>query len=481
MFFQPIPTEDKITFTNKEGKHETGTKIRLRNGFCHEVLTSVDIQEIVKAGGRIIRILENFKTPPYRDYILILRDLRNKYKREGNIVGSNCMKLLGNSLYGKSIEKDIFTTKHLWNEATLQANFDSHIKTYEKINDSQYIVETEIEEKEITAEDMDKTSQLQNLISKLDDKITKVKIDVQRLIDNPNVNEGRLKRKLTALERKLGELLAELDKTADKTELQNSISNLNEKIAKQKSDVQDIINTLPIDKDTLKRQLTALDTKITDELEKEVGVIKNFLQNKFRDDMKNYIKEQVNLLVSRIHDDFLRQEKKLSKLEAIVTDKSYYFNLPFESDTVFNRKDQIYKSNKYGFKAEIKVGSLVYGEPKNVFDIGETEAFTFRGGKYTSIDVHKSQQEREFIVHLSFAEGSDSIFEGGGFISRAKINIEKEKRKYSYHLNQDHTKEEMSLVRVNVFTFNTRKYNNARPNKHAIYDIIYGSIYRKFT
>ncbi|ESP03064.1 hypothetical protein LOTGIDRAFT_157025 [Lottia gigantea] len=413
---------------------------------------------------------------------------------------------------------------------------------------------------------VDKTSQLQNLISKLDDKITKVKIDVQRLIDNPNVNEDRLKRKLTALERKL----AELDKTADKTEVQNSISNLNEKIAKQKSDVQDIINTLPIDKDTLKRQLSALDTKITDELEKEVGVIKNFLQNKFRDDMKNYIKEQVNLLVSRIHDDFLRQERKLSKLEAIVTDKSYYFNLPFE------RKDQIYKSNKYGFKAEIKVGSLAYGEPKNVFDIGETQEFSFRGncliqiefpmkvkvnkvvfkqtgkgvkhislfndgnleenirlidkrdqeietkngkyvdtfkmevendkdiigikdldiiletenppltnivkippsliipvyvpgpiesssheflrttdfeyvklyfvlgGKYTSIDVHKSQQEREFIIHLSFAEGSDSILEGGGFISRAKINIEKEKIIYSYHLKEDHTKKEMS-------------------------------------
>ncbi|ESO85104.1 hypothetical protein LOTGIDRAFT_168130 [Lottia gigantea] len=446
---------------------------------------------------------------------------------------------------------------------------------------------------------VDKTSQLQNLISILDDKITKVKIDVQRLIDNPNVNEDRLKRKLTALERKLGELLAELDKTADKTELQNSISNLNEKIAKQKSDVQDIINTLPIDKDTLKRQLTALDTKITDELEKEVGVIKNFLQNKFRDDMKNYIKEQVNLLVSRIHDDFFRQERKLTKLEAIVTDKSYYFNLPFESDTVFDRKDQIYKSNKYGFKAEIKVGSLAYGEPKNVFDIGETQEFSFRGNcliqiefpmkvkvnkvvfkqtgnavkhislfndgnleenirlidkrdqeietkngkyvdtfkmevendkdnigikdldviletenppstnivkvprrlhvhgkiesssleflrttdfeyvklyfalgeKYTSIDVHKSQQEREFIVHLSFAEGSDSILNAGGYIFRAKINIEKEKRKYSYHLKEDHTKKEMSLVRVNVFTFNTRKYNNSRPNNNVLYDI----------
>ncbi|ESP01329.1 hypothetical protein LOTGIDRAFT_157508 [Lottia gigantea] len=109
MFFQPIPAKDKISFTNRIGKKETGTKIRFRNGFCHDVLTSVDIQEKVKAGGRIIKILdgivyeENFKFPPYRDYILILRDLRNKYKREGNIVGSNCMKLLGNSLYGKSI------------------------------------------------------------------------------------------------------------------------------------------------------------------------------------------------------------------------------------------------------------------------------------------------------------------------------------------------------------------------------------------
>ncbi|ESO95923.1 hypothetical protein LOTGIDRAFT_175032 [Lottia gigantea] len=56
MFFQPIPAKDKITFTNKEGKKETGNKIRFRNGFCHDVLTSVDIQEIVKAGGRIIKI-----------------------------------------------------------------------------------------------------------------------------------------------------------------------------------------------------------------------------------------------------------------------------------------------------------------------------------------------------------------------------------------------------------------------------------------
>ncbi|ESO93715.1 hypothetical protein LOTGIDRAFT_153171 [Lottia gigantea] len=558
----------------------------------HDILyRNKDVSFRHQADKRMIDELENIPNPTFKKKLqraLIIKLLKAKLKL-GNDNDAVNKKYLLDQINAIQIDKD-----HVENRI-------NDVKGYIRRNIKNLVDEPKLQQELTSLKrliQVDKTSQL---ISKLDDKITKVKIDVQRLIDNPNVNEDRLKRKLTALERKLGELLAELDKNADKTELQNSISNLNEKIAKQKSDVQDIINTLPIDKDTLKQQLTALDTKITDELEKEVGVIKNFLQNKFRDDMKNYIKEQVNLLVSRIHDDFLRQERKLSKLEAIVTDKSYYFNLPFESDTVFDRKDQIYKSNKYGFKAEIKVGTLAYGEPKNVFDIGETQEFSFRGncliqigfpmkvkvnkvvfkqtgktvkhislfnggnleenirlidkrdqeietkngkyvdtfkmevendkdiigikdldmiletenppltnivkipfikpvyvpgpiesssheflrttdfeyvklyfvydGKYTSIDVHKSQQEREFIVHLSFAEGSDSILEGGGFISRAKINIEKEKIKYSYHLKEDHTKKEMSLVRVNVFTFNTRKYNNARPNKYVLYDI----------
>ncbi|ESO91852.1 hypothetical protein LOTGIDRAFT_163211 [Lottia gigantea] len=91
--------------------------------------------------------LKLFNEQKFRPRTAILTvDLRNKYKREGNIVGSNCVKLLGNSLYGKSIQKDRNTRNHLWNEVTFQTN-------YEKINDTQYLVETEIEEKEITAED----------------------------------------------------------------------------------------------------------------------------------------------------------------------------------------------------------------------------------------------------------------------------------------------------------------------------------------
>ena len=62
---------------------------RLRNGYITDTLTSVDIQEIVKNGGKIIEIYEgviyreNFKTPPFRKFIKELFDLRKKYKNEG--------------------------------------------------------------------------------------------------------------------------------------------------------------------------------------------------------------------------------------------------------------------------------------------------------------------------------------------------------------------------------------------------------------
>ena len=48
---------------------------RLRNGYIIDTLTSVDIQEIVKIGGKVVEIYEgviyreNFKTPPFRKFI----------------------------------------------------------------------------------------------------------------------------------------------------------------------------------------------------------------------------------------------------------------------------------------------------------------------------------------------------------------------------------------------------------------------------
>ena len=65
---------------------------RMRNGYIIDHLTSVDIQEIVKIGGKVIEIYEgvfyreNFKVSPFRKVIDKLFASRQKYKDEGNDV-----------------------------------------------------------------------------------------------------------------------------------------------------------------------------------------------------------------------------------------------------------------------------------------------------------------------------------------------------------------------------------------------------------
>ena len=85
----------------------------MRNGYIIDTLTSVDIQEIVKIGGRVIEIYEgviygeNFKVSPFRKVIDKLFALREKYKEERNEVMQLLVKLLMKSLYGENIRKDI--------------------------------------------------------------------------------------------------------------------------------------------------------------------------------------------------------------------------------------------------------------------------------------------------------------------------------------------------------------------------------------
>ena len=65
---------------------------RMGNGYIIDYLTSVDIQKIVKIGGKVIEIYEgviyreNFEVSPFRKVIDKLFALRQKYKDEGNEV-----------------------------------------------------------------------------------------------------------------------------------------------------------------------------------------------------------------------------------------------------------------------------------------------------------------------------------------------------------------------------------------------------------
>ena len=79
LIFQHLPIKEKVK------KIEVN---RMRNGYIVDTLTSVDIQEIVKIGGVVIKIYEgviyreNFKISPFRKVIEKLFNLRQKYKDE---------------------------------------------------------------------------------------------------------------------------------------------------------------------------------------------------------------------------------------------------------------------------------------------------------------------------------------------------------------------------------------------------------------
>ena len=82
LIFQHLPVKEKIK--NVEVN-------RMRNGYIIDTLPSIDIQEIVKIGGRVIEIYEgviyreSFKISPFRKVIGKLFALRQKYKDKKKI------------------------------------------------------------------------------------------------------------------------------------------------------------------------------------------------------------------------------------------------------------------------------------------------------------------------------------------------------------------------------------------------------------
>ena len=123
----------------------------MRNGYIipntlYYTLISVDIQEIVEIGGKVIEFYEgviyreNFKVSPFRKVIDKLFALRQKYKDENNDVMQLLVELLMNSLYGENIRKDIEEKFAFKSEMWMLSEYDERVKDYWKISGSNYIV-----------------------------------------------------------------------------------------------------------------------------------------------------------------------------------------------------------------------------------------------------------------------------------------------------------------------------------------------------
>ena len=119
----------------------------MRNGYIIDTLTSVDIEEIIKIGGKVIEIYEGviyrekFKVSPFRKVIDRLFALRQKYKDDNNDVMQLLVELLMNSLYGENIRKDIEEKLACKSEMWMQTEYDERVKDYWKISGLNYIVE----------------------------------------------------------------------------------------------------------------------------------------------------------------------------------------------------------------------------------------------------------------------------------------------------------------------------------------------------
>ena len=137
LIFQHLPIIEKVEKIDVN---------RMRNGYIIDTLTSVDIQEIVKIGGKVVEIYEGFiyreifKVSPFRKVIDKLFVLRQKYKDEKNDLIQGLIKLVMNSLYGVQTRRDISESYFCKSETWMKTEFDENVLDYWKLPNGNYIV-----------------------------------------------------------------------------------------------------------------------------------------------------------------------------------------------------------------------------------------------------------------------------------------------------------------------------------------------------
>ena len=122
------------------------------NGYITHVSTSVDIQEIVKIGGKVIDIYEgviyrkNYKINPFEKVICKMFALRQKFKK-GNIeVLQLLVKLIMNALSEEFLRKDITESYQCKSQTWMQTEYDERVLDYHIFKYGNYFVEKKDEE-----------------------------------------------------------------------------------------------------------------------------------------------------------------------------------------------------------------------------------------------------------------------------------------------------------------------------------------------
>ena len=137
LIFQLIPVKEKVK--NIEVN-------RMRKGYIVETSTSVDIQKVVKIGGKVIHIYEgamyrkDFKISPFREVIEKFFALTQKYKNERNYLMQNLVILIMNSLYAAQNQKKFTDIDICKSELYMQTAYDDIVLEYWKLPNGIFLV-----------------------------------------------------------------------------------------------------------------------------------------------------------------------------------------------------------------------------------------------------------------------------------------------------------------------------------------------------
>ena len=149
LVFQHLPTKEKIINPYKNNRLEEIN--RMRNGIKADTLTSVDIVEIVKCGGVILKIFEGFfchnlEYNPYTEFVTDMFEKRDLFKSQGKDLLQNLAKKIGLSVYGGNIREDMDEEYKCVTENWMKENFDDRVKDWFPLKNGNLIVEIEDDE-----------------------------------------------------------------------------------------------------------------------------------------------------------------------------------------------------------------------------------------------------------------------------------------------------------------------------------------------
>ena len=130
LIFQNLPITEKIKNPYKNKRFEPIN--RMRNGKKLDILTSVDVVEIVKCGGKILERYEGFfrhnlDYNPYSGIVTDLFEKRDSIKTQGKDLLQKLAKKIGLSFNGSNIQKHINEKYKCVTETWMRENFGDRV------------------------------------------------------------------------------------------------------------------------------------------------------------------------------------------------------------------------------------------------------------------------------------------------------------------------------------------------------------------